>query len=77
MPPERSRRTEDSLLIELVELARSKGYAIDLSIIGGAHLDHHITGTRITAPSLDLADHFKRGIREIGKWPHNPERKAY
>lgn len=63
----------DSLVQQLVELARGKGYAIDFVVYRGAHLDEYVTGTRITAPDFDLRGFFARGLREVGKWEPNDD----
>ena len=44
---------DQTALQELVALLREKGYALDMSIYGGPHLDTYLGGVRLTGMAED------------------------
>lgn len=68
----RDESTGDDLL-EMVRIAQEKGYAIDMEIFGGAHLDEFAGGCRLTGRD-DAANGIRAGLAEMRRRDPNQQR---
>jgi hypothetical protein len=62
----------DDTLLEMIALAKEKGYAIDISIYGGEHLDVFHGGLRITGLD-DPMSGLRAGVKDMQR--REPNRK--